>query len=150
MINKHQYPDALIKAIREPEKTPKLFHIEKGSSKYLYIFIFEEDGKKIYDIVTYGNFSIKDYLLQFYLKSQDEISYPEERDFDKLILFIKEIFIDDKLDSVFIDGEKITLDETLYMAIKYCDDRLSEEIHEALFNFIEEKLKQISEKLIKK
>lgn len=146
MVNIHHYPDALIEAIRKTKNFSGLIHLEKGSSECLYVITFEEDEKKIFNVVTYGNVTIKKYLLNFYAKPRKEMSYIEENAQKKLILFIKKIFSDYKLKTILIDGEELTLDTMLYKIVKY-NDKLNEAEDKALYDFIKESLEEISKKL---
>ena len=97
----------LIEAIREQDNAVKVLYLSKGSSEYLYVIIHEHEGKEVYNIVTYGKKRIRDYLKEFY--SKEQISYFERNGFDKLLLFIETLFSEYGLDSIEVDGNKLSL-----------------------------------------
>lgn len=156
MVNMHHYPGALIEAIRKSENFSGLIHLEKGSSKRLYVISFEENGKKILNVVTYGEVSIKNYLLYAYSKSVEEMDYTDKDAKKKLILFIKKIFCYYKTKTILIDGEELTLDKTLYDAIKEGkldedkEDKEDKAVELAFIDYIDENLEELTKNIFAK
>ena len=112
-VNVQQFPTSLIEAIRNQEHASRVLYLSKGSSEYLYVVTYEQDGKEIFNVVTYGKTRIRDYLRDFYAKPTEKLTYAEKNEFDKLVLFIETLFSEYALDSVEIDGNKMSLGENI-------------------------------------
>lgn len=119
----NQFPKTLIENIRNQKNVSNVIYLSKGSSKYLYVVIYERNEKEVYDIVTYGEENIKDYLKEFYSKSKEELSFSEEGDYKKLLLFIDKLFYDYGLKKIEIDGEEMSLEDDIEEFLKSISEK---------------------------
>lgn len=92
-------PDSLIRAIQQIPGFVTVYILSKGSGEPLYAlktFSQVETGevKVVFELVSYGEKSIKEYLRNMYAKKEWE--YYDERSLEKLKLFIYELFSENR------------------------------------------------------
>lgn len=108
-VSIQEFPISLINAIQRQKNISEILALSKGASDCLYVIVRKENSKEIFNVVCYGKIRIEDFLKE--ISSKEELSFSDKSNIQKLSLFIKTLFEDYDLESIEIDGKKVSLDD---------------------------------------
>ena len=110
-VSVQEFPKALIEAIQRQKNISKIFYLSKGASECLYVIQYKERGKEFFKIVCYGEKEINTFLEEIFSTPKEERTFYQKSSLQKLTLFIKTLFEDYKLESIEIDGIKLSVND---------------------------------------
>lgn len=118
-----EFPEVLIKAIKNQKNLSRIFFLSKGST-VIYVITYKKEDKEIFNIISYEEEKISDLLKKIFLTSPENRTLFQKSAIQKIQLFMETLFTDFNLDIVEIDGNPVSIEEfkkdslkTIFLAV---------------------------------